>query len=145
MEPTLNCARGPSNPGCLGAHADHVIVDVGKPVKRGDIIVFRTPRNAAMECGVGGLFVKRIVGLPGETVSEDSRSFIDLNGKRLSEPYVSTAARQVDLGHRGQDWKVPKGNYFVMGDNRGESCDSRQWGGVPRKNVIGPVVKIIRG
>src|SRR5437868_14132775 len=90
MEPTLHC--GQPLPGCRGTTADRMIVDVGKPVKRGDIIVFQTPKAATRVCGEGGIFVKRIVGLAGETVSEDGQGFISANGKRVSEPYVSARA-----------------------------------------------------
>ena len=96
-------------------------------------------------CGEGGIFVKRIVGLPGETLSEDTHGFISVDGKRLNEPYVSARARAFDTSYRDRQWKVVAGDYFAIGDNRSESCDSRAWGGVPRGNVIGPVVKIVRG
>lgn len=143
MEPTLDCAKGP--PGCLGAADDHVVVQLGAKVRRGDIIVFKAPPKTAVECGEGGLFVKRVIGLPGETVHEDAHGLIDINGHRLSEPYVERASRLSDSLHFGKTWRVPAGAYFALGDNRSQSCDSRIWGGVPKKNVVGPVVKIIRG
>ena len=143
MEPTIHCAKPAV--GCLGKADDHVVVQVGKAVKRGDVIAFNTPPAATNACGEGGIFLKRIVGLPGETVSEDSRGYILVNGEHLAEPYVSATARRLDSGHFLQHWHVPAGDYFVLGDNRSESCDSRVWGGVPRHDVIGPVVKINRG
>src|SRR4051812_1022579 len=97
MEPTIDCAK--PMPGCLGAADDHVLVQVGKHVKRGDIIAFQTPPKAASACGEGGIFLKRIVGLPGEAVSEDKHGFIAINGKRLTEPYVSARARAFDTGY----------------------------------------------
>jgi signal peptidase I len=145
MEPTLHCARGSSAPGCLGAEDDRVVVRLGAKVKRGDIVVFDTPRDAAMRCGEGGLFVKRVIGLPGETVHEDAHGRIDIDGAPLSEPYVQRARRLEDSASFGKTWHVPRGDYFVLGDNRPDSCDSRVWGGVPKKNVVGPVVKIVHG
>ena len=142
MEPTLHCAKPAV--GCRGSADDHVLVQVGNPVKRGDIVVFNTPRQAMTACGEGGTFVKRIVGLPGETVRVGDRGFISVDGKRLSQPYISARTRTLDSYHFHRQWKVPPGDYFVIGDNMPESCDSRAWGGVPRGNIIGPVVKIVR-
>ena len=146
MEPTLLCATGPEAPGCTGKADDLVVVQLSgaKGLKRGDIAVFRTPPEAAMKCGEGGIFVKRVIGLSGETVREDKHGFIDIDGKQLNEPYISSAARQGDNFHFGVTWHVPQGDYFVMGDSRSESCDSRTWGGVPARNVIGPVTGIVR-
>src|SRR6266576_1031921 len=80
MEPTLNCAK-PST-GCLGDSSDRVLacricLDFGPP-SRGDIVVFNTPTEAALKCGEGGTFVKRVIGLPNETVREDDNGFIDV-------------------------------------------------------------------
>ena len=136
MEPTLHCAK--PAPGCLGKEDDRVVVKVGGSVKRGDIVIFTAPQEAAVRCGIGGLSVKRVIGLPGETVY-----FIDIDGKRLPEPYLQPARRLSDGAHFALTWHVRKGQFFVLGDNRAESCDSRVWGGVPKHNVIGPVVKII--
>ena len=143
MEPTLHCAK--PGTGCRGAVEDHVLVQPGKTFGRGDIIIFQTPPKAAVMCGEGGLFVKRIIGLPGETVSEDDSGFFSVDGKRLAEPQISAHVRALDSYHFHEQWKVPAGDYFTIGDNLSESCDSRSWGSVPRRNIIGPVVRIVRG
>jgi signal peptidase I len=148
MEPTLHCAK--PQPGCLGGKDDRVLVcrlctHFGSP-SRGDIVAFNTPPATINACGEGGTFIKRIIGLPGETVKEDDKGFIWIRGpdartwSRLNEPYVSAQARRLDSAHHHQRWNVPTAAYFVMGDNRSESCDSRTWGPVPKGNVIGPVV-----
>jgi signal peptidase I len=138
MEPTLHCARPGS--GCLAGFSDRVLANrfiyhFEQP-KRGDIIVFNTPPLAAVRCGAGGTFVKRLIGLPGETWEErDGRVLINgrvLNDSKWVKPDrrdARTLPRQV----------IPAGHYFMMGDNRNSSCDSREWGTVPRKNLIGKV------
>jgi signal peptidase I len=149
MEPTLNCARGPTEPGCLGSSSDRVLacricLDFRAP-SRGDIVVFNTPTEAALKCGEGGTFVKRVIGLPGETVQETDNGFIRVRGPtsktwvQLKEPYLSSQARLADTAHFGQTWHVKPDSYFMMGDNRSQSCDSRTWGSVPRNKLIGTV------
>jgi signal peptidase I len=145
MEPTLHCARGPSAVGCLGTSDDHVVVQLGAKVKRGDVVVINTPRDAALSCGEGPVLVKRVIGLPGETVHEDTHGRIEIDGTPLSEPYVQRAQRLEDSASFGKTWHVPRADYFVLGDNRPGSCDSRVWGGVRKKNIVGPVVSIIHG
>jgi signal peptidase I len=146
MEPTLHCAR--PGLGCESGFSDRVLAcrfcfDFWAP-KRGNIIVFKTPPEAAIDCGAGGTFVKRLIGLPGDTVFEDNAGFIWIDGKKLNEPYIQPDRRRQDVqsnpGYRAHKWTVPKGDYFFMGDNRGESCDSRKWGPVPRGNLIGKVI-----
>jgi signal peptidase I len=142
MEPTLHCARPAV--GCDARFSDRVIACricyvLGSP-SRGQIVVFRAPPRAVLECGAGGVFVKRLIGLPGDSVHEDSRGFLSIDGRRLTEPYVSAADRAADTKFRDRTWRVPSGDYFMIGDNRGGSCDSRTWGPVPRGNLIGPVV-----
>jgi signal peptidase I len=150
MERTLHCARPAV--GCLGSTSDRVLVNrlayvFGSP-ERGQIVVFKAPDKASRcEAGdAGTIFVKRLIGLPGETVREDRRGFIWIRRSggsawtKLAEPYVSPTTRRDDSAFFGHSWPVPKGDYFVLGDNRPNSCDSRSWGAVPRSDLIGPVI-----
>ena len=136
MEPTLHCAR--PGPGCQARFSDRVVANRFiyrfRDPRRSEIVVFRTP-PAAKVCGETGTFVKRIIGLPGEVVSERS-GVVYVDGRRLNEPYVEQKLRDRETDRWGP---VPAGSYFVMGDNRAASCDSRMWGMVPRANLIGPV------
>ena len=138
MEPTLHCAK--PAPGCEAQFSDRVLANRFvyhfRNPKRGEIIVFKTPPEAKIRCGAGGTFVKRLIGLPGETVSERD-GVIYINDVELKEPYIAAARRDHEPP---RSWaKIPKGYYFFMGDNRAQSCDSRVWGPVPRGNLIGEV------
>jgi signal peptidase I len=137
MEPTLHC--GKPQPGCRARFSDRVLANRFiyhfRDPKRGEIVVFNAPSEAARRCGSGGTYVKRIIGLPGETVTERN-GFISIDGKALSEPYVPSDERDHQTGHWGP---IPANDYFMMGDNRNQSCDSRVWGPVPRHSLIGPV------
>jgi signal peptidase I len=141
MEPTLHCARPGS--GCEARFSDRVLANrfiyhFRKP-HRGDIIVFKTPPLAKEKCGAGGTFVKRLIALPGETWQEKN-GFIYIDGKKLIEPYIKPDRR--DSGTSYPARKIPEGTYFMMGDNRSQSCDSREWGPVPRGNLIGEVFAV---
>ena len=101
--------------------------------------VLRINALIATLAGAGGTFVKRIIGLPGETVQMRLRNglaYVYIDGRRLDEPYIQKSRRDVGPA---KSYRVPLGDYFVMGDNRSQSCDSRVWGPVPRQNVIGKV------
>ena len=146
MEPTLHCAR--PGPDCEAGYSDRVLAcrfcyHLWSP-KRGDIIVFKTPPLADQRCGVGGTFVKRLIGLPGDTW-EERNGFVYINGKKLDEPYVKASRRDTqsltlrDIPPTNTYTHIPKDYYLMMGDNRSSSCDSRRWGLVPRKNLIGKV------
>lgn len=135
MEPTLHCAKPVS--GCLSRVADRVIANrlvyrLHEP-RRGDMIVFRAPARVEAACSAGGTFIKRIVGLPGEKVSMRN-GFVLVNDVPLVEPYLRPGYR----GRESGDWaRIASESYFVLGDNRTMSCDSRRWGVVPRDNIIG--------
>jgi signal peptidase I len=138
MEPTLHCAR--PAPGCEARFSDRVLANRFvyhfRNPKRGEIIVFKTPPEAKVRCGAGGTFVKRLIGLPGELVSERD-GYVYIDGRRLEEPYIKADRRDHEPP---RTWpRIPAGQYFFMGDNRSQSCDSRVWGSVPRANLIGEV------
>ena len=100
----------------------------GSPA-RGDIIVFHYPLNTSLN------YIKRVIGLPGDTIDIDYKRVL-VNGKELNEQsYIS-----VPFNHQGAHWVVPPGKYFVMGDNRPKSDDSRSWGFVPKDYIIGKAV-----
>jgi signal peptidase I len=125
------------------------IVPIGEP-QRGDIMVFHYPKDGKTN------YIKRVIGLPGDKISYHNKTLY-INGKQIPEVLLADIppARQVyeeDLGtlkhkiwdlrnvdYPGSegDWVVPQGNYFVMGDNRDNSNDSRYWGFVPEKMVVG--------
>jgi signal peptidase I len=142
MEETLHCAQPAS--GCEARYSDRVLANRFlyhlRDPRRGEIVVFETPPAAQVKCGAGGTFVKRLIGLPGETIEvrlQNGDGYVFVNGRKLKEPYVRKD-RRAAVESFGPV-VVPRDSYFMMGDNRSQSCDSRVWGSVPRDNLIGKV------
>ena len=98
-----------------------------RPIERGDVVVFWYPKEPSVS------FIKRVVGLPGDTV-ELRRGELVVNGQPVPEGYVLAAYRD-DESH--DLIVVPKGYYYVLGDHRSSSNDSRSWGEVPEKYIYG--------
>jgi signal peptidase I len=131
------------------------VVDIGTP-QRGDVVVFRFPKDPATD------YIKRIVGLPGDHIRYSDKT-VYINGERAAQEYVGiysgvgtglgmsgASLRTEQLGDGKHEiliqnsrriaegeFTVPEGHYFVMGDNRDNSNDSRFWGTVPEENLVG--------
>lgn len=102
------------------------ISDIG----RGDTVVFLYPGDPSKS------YIKRVIGIPGDDVKIDDGT-VYVNGKALAEPYVAQDYRdQITWGEQ----TVPADKYFVLGDHRSSSNDSRSWGYVPRQNIYGKAV-----
>lgn len=95
--------------------------------KRGDVIVFKWPKDPSED------FVKRVIGVPGDTVRVAANGQVTVDGVLINEPYVNDLTNP----YQPNTWKLGQDQYFVLGDNRGDSSDSRDWGPVPRTDVIG--------
>jgi signal peptidase I len=116
-------------------NANYLIIDeltyhFSQPA-RGDVIVFHPPTDMST------YYIKRVIGIPGDTIKIDDGIVTIINknhpnGIALTEPYINQDTTVVH-----SETVVPDGMYFVMGDNRGVSFDSRRWGLLPRKNITG--------
>jgi signal peptidase I len=95
--------------------------------QRGDIIVFAWPKDTTQD------FVKRVIGVPGDTVTVDAAGNVTVDGVQINEPYVN----DLDNPYQPNSWLLGANQYFVLGDNRGDSSDSRDWGPVPVNDIIG--------
>jgi signal peptidase I len=146
-------------------------VTEGRPLERGDVVVFRYPKDESVD------YIKRVIGLPGDTIAYQDKQ-LTINGKPVPETPLPDYLDEERLGYakqfeedidgrknailnnpavppfivgaedypyrdnctynaRGVICKVPPGNYFMMGDNRDNSADSRYWGFAPDKNIVG--------
>lgn len=140
---------------------DSKIIGIGEP-ERGDVVVFRFPKDPSVD------YIKRVIGLPGDRIAYRSKN-VYVNGKRIPVskigPYTETkdglpipGATKLsekisdELNHEiliesnkatfNGEWIVPENHFFVMGDNRDNSNDSRFWGFVPEKNLVGKAFMI---
>jgi signal peptidase I len=95
----------------------------------GDVVVFHYPRDPEQE------YIKRIIGLPGDTV-EMMGGHVYVNDQIIEEPYIAADARTTNK------WEIPSDHVFVLGDNRNNSQDSRNFGPVPMENLIGKAIFI---
>jgi len=139
------------------------VIETGDP-ERGDIIVFRFPEDERIN------YIKRVVGLPGDTIAYRNKTLF-INGEPVTQErigpwvgqglnrnvpgsspverleYLGDAAHRIVVypsrpDGRVESVRVPEGHYFVMGDNRDQSLDSRSWGFVPEQNLVGKAVRI---
>jgi signal peptidase I len=139
MEPTLHCARPAI--GCKAERRDDVLVRDEQELERREVVAFSVGTRARRKCGAGGLFVKRVIGVAGDEVSIRNGA-VYVNGARLRERYANGPT---DAGEAGANVHVPLNHVFVLGDNRAQSCDSRVWGPLAVRKIVGVAFAIQRG
>ena len=109
-------------------------------VREGDIVVFTHPPRDRCPGPQQGDLVKRVIALPGQTIYSSGNS-IYINGRLLAEPYLP---RYDPLGptiaSRQHPYRVPPGDFYLLGDNRAISCDSRYWGPIKGSSIVGKVL-----
>jgi signal peptidase I len=121
---------------------DHLVVDkLSSTIYRGDIVVFRRapgdtdPQYADL--------VKRVIGLPGETIATIGNTVL-IDGRPIAQPWLPPLTDSCSLYVANlPTTRIPSGHYFVMGDCRGNSSDSRYWGTVPSSNIVGKVTVVV--
>jgi signal peptidase I len=115
---------------------DKISYKVGEP-QRGDIVVFHAPEAAQCPKGTGCDFIKRILGIPGDTVKvENDRIYV--NGVALEEPYIPEDFETLPGAYtKGKTVTLSANEYFVSGDNRPYSSDSRAWGPITKSDIVG--------
>ena len=128
--------------GPSGTAFERAILPLREP-RRGEVLVFKYPDEPERD------FIKRVIGLPGETLELRNKK-VYINGQPLDEPYVhflepaseGQEVTQFDVRERYGPVRIPEGQYFVMGDNRDNSQDSRYWGFLPRHYIKGKALMI---
>lgn len=115
---------------------DKVSYRLGNP-KRGDVVVFHAPDAAHCPEGTGCDFIKRVIGLPGETIEIRDHAYY-INGVKLEEPYIPVENVLNEGRFLGSEPVIlAVDEYFVSGDNRPHSSDSREWGPIHKEEIVG--------
>lgn len=121
------------------SNGDYILTDkitylLRKP-DRGEVVIFHPPQSESIE------YIKRIIGLPGDVIEYDDRRIL-INGRLLSEPYLAYAHTLIppETIKGATTITVPENNYYVLGDNRGNSYDSRYFGVIDSENIEGRAI-----
>ncbi|MGO9964736.1 MAG: signal peptidase I [Acidimicrobiales bacterium] len=118
-----------------------IVLKVGYTIHRGDIVVFRRP-PADTDTADADL-VKRVIGMPGETISSKGATVL-INGRPLAEPWLAKLTGScVEQAENIATTRIPPAHYFMMGDCRGNSLDSRDWGTLAASYIVGKVEVIV--
>jgi signal peptidase I len=115
-----------------------------RDVHEGDIVVFRQPPLDHCGGAQGGDLVKRVIALPGQTIYSSGND-IYVNGRLLAEPYLphdDPLGPPIPDASSQHPYRVPPGDFYVLGDNRAISCDSRYWGPIAGSSIIGKAVLV---